>query len=80
VKIDADYTIVGYPSSRIPKLEPNTQAVIEIFCELVLLYYTNSRLLTKKKTKSAIFRCVLISTMLLYEIVSNILILGTDYS
>ena len=50
-EIDNDYKIVGFPSSQIPKLDPNTQAGIEIFCELILLYYTNSRLLTKRKTK-----------------------------
>mmetsp|Transcript_2851 Transcript_2851/g.4442 ORF Transcript_2851/g.4442 Transcript_2851/m.4442 type:complete len:145 (-) Transcript_2851:81-515(-) len=67
--------MVGYPSSRIIKLEPVTQAYLDMVMYSILLYFTIIRMFIKKVTKTALIRTCVISFLLAYLIICNFMII-----
>lgn len=76
---DNDYLYIGYPQSYIPKLEPNTQAIIDALCYFTLWYFTFIRLFLKIPTKTSKARCAVMSALLFYLIIANILIITIQF-
>ena len=74
-----EYQILGYPSSQIIKLEPNTQATMELISYALLIYFSNLRIFIKKATKTALLRTAIITVLLLYLMICNLLTLTMDY-
>ena len=74
-----EYQILGYPSSNIIKLEPNTQAIMELVSYALLIYFSNLRIFIKKATKTALLRCGIISVLLMYLMTCNLLTITMDY-
>ena len=66
---DDEYKMVGYPSSRIIKLDPEFQSTIDLLSYSFLLYFTIIRMFLKKVTKTALIRCIIISCTLLFLII-----------
>lgn len=74
-----DVEDVGIPASKIPKLYPVPEAILNTFCYLVLLYFTVIRVFLRKATKTAKLRTLSISSLLLFLIISNILVIAIGY-
>lgn len=75
-----EYTILGYPSSRITKLEPKTMAIMNSIAFAILIFFTLIRLFLKRTTKTAIVRSGIISLTLLVLLIENVLIIHYDYT
>ena len=76
---DEEYTVLGYPSSRITKLEPETEAVLDSISFLILLFFTLIRLFLKRATKTAIIRSGVISLTLLVLVIENMFTVFRGY-
>ena len=61
---DTEFETLGYPSSRIKKLDPVTMAIFDLSAISTLLFFTNIRLFLKKTTKTAIIRSGILSLFL----------------
>ena len=77
--LDNDWMYIGYPQSYIPKLEPNTQAFLDAMCYFLLFYFTVIRLFLKIPTKTSKARCAVMSMLLLYLVIANILIIAIQF-
>lgn len=76
---DDEYTILGYPSSRITKLDPKTEAIYDSVSFVILLFFTIIRLFLKRATKTAIIRSGVISLTLIILLVENIFTITQEY-
>ena len=76
---DNEYEILGYPSSKFIKLEPETQAVYDSIAFMILIFFTLIRLFLKRVTKTAMIRSGVISLTLLVLLIENILTIYNGY-